>query len=134
MTQTKLLTTPDKQQPYIYLDRFLIEKDVGWKKGQPLSSISEAYPQVARGHQVDQNLFTQFSSVEKAIIVSREELMKVNLVSPEIEAVREVVSGACSIRSYYFHRHSMSGASCNEQEGEYVTGWSILRSSCVSRI
>jgi hypothetical protein len=101
MTRTKLLTALDKQQPYIYLDRLLIEKDVGWKKGQPLSSIPEVCPQVARGHQVDQNLLTQFSSVEKAIIVSREELMKVNLVSPETAAVRGVVSGACSTRSYY---------------------------------
>ncbi len=129
MTQTKLLTTPDKQQPYIYLDGLLIEKDVGWKKGQPLSSIPEVCPQV------DRNLLTQFGSVEKAIIVSREELMKVNLVSPETaDRIREVVSGACSTRSYYFHRHSKSGASCNEQEREYATGWSILRSFCALRI
>ncbi len=41
------------------------------------------------------NLLTYFGSVERVITASRDELMKVDLVSPEIaDRIREVVSGA----------------------------------------
>ncbi len=54
-----------------------------------ISSIPEVGQQVAR------NLLTHFGSVEKVITASRDELMKVDLVSPETaDRIREVVSGA----------------------------------------
>jgi hypothetical protein len=36
MTQTKLQKTSDKQYPYVYFDKLLIEIGFRWKKGQPL--------------------------------------------------------------------------------------------------
>ncbi len=39
MTRTKLQTTSDKQQPYIYLDKLLIEEAFKWEKGQLLGII-----------------------------------------------------------------------------------------------
>jgi hypothetical protein len=36
MTQTRLQKTSDKQYPYVYFDKLLIEKGFGWTKGQPL--------------------------------------------------------------------------------------------------
>ncbi len=39
MTRTKLQTNSSKQQPYIYLDKLLIEEAFKWEKGQLLSII-----------------------------------------------------------------------------------------------
>ncbi len=36
MTQTRLQKTSDKQYPYVYFDKLLIEKGFGWTKGQKL--------------------------------------------------------------------------------------------------
>ncbi len=39
MTQTKLQTNSGKQQPYIYLDKLLIEEAFKWKKGKMLGIV-----------------------------------------------------------------------------------------------
>ncbi len=39
MTRTKLQTNSRKQQPYIYLDKLLIEEAFKWEKGQLLGII-----------------------------------------------------------------------------------------------
>ena len=36
MTKTKLQKTSDKQYPYVYFDKLLIEIGFRWKKGEPL--------------------------------------------------------------------------------------------------
>ena len=36
MTKTKLQKTSDRQYPYIYFDKLLIEIGFRWKKGEPL--------------------------------------------------------------------------------------------------
>lgn len=36
MTKTKLQKTSDRQYPYVYFDKLLIEIDFRWKKGEHL--------------------------------------------------------------------------------------------------
>ena len=36
MTKTKLQKTSDRQYPYVYFDKLLIEIGFKWKKGEPL--------------------------------------------------------------------------------------------------
>ncbi len=42
MTRTKLQANSDKQQPYIYLDKLLIEEAFKWEKGQLLGIVNNA--------------------------------------------------------------------------------------------
>lgn len=37
MTKTKLQKTSDRQYPYVYFDKLLIEIGFRWKKGEPLN-------------------------------------------------------------------------------------------------